>query len=88
VRVELTLQSLASLAQPLVVQLPRQSGQKELRYAHLLSGEPKVEASSPVVHPATVESSRIGTLERQVASLLTELADLRSQFEEFRRSFQ
>ena len=87
-RVELTLQSLASLAQPLVVQLPRQPGQKELRYAHLLSGEPKVEASSPVARPATVESSRIGTLELQVASLLTELADLRSQFEEFRRSFQ
>jgi uncharacterized protein YceH (UPF0502 family) len=86
-RVDLTLQSLASLAKPLVVQLPRQAGQKELRYAHLLSGEPDVEALSPVVHPA-VQSSRVDTLERQVASLLTELADLRSQFEEFRRSFQ
>lgn len=87
-RVELTLQSLASLAQPLVVQLPRQPGQKELRYAHLLSGEPTVEASSPVARRSTVEGSRIDTLERQVASLLSELADLRSQFEEFRRSFQ
>lgn len=87
-RVELTLQSLASLEQPLVVELPRQPGQKELRYAHLLSGEPKVEASRPVARPATVESTRIDTLERQVASLLTELGDLRNQFEEFRRSFQ
>ena len=88
-RVELALQSLASLSEPLVAQLPRQPGQKEVRYAHLLSGEPQVEASSPVPRPgATGGASRIDTLERQVASLLTELADLRTQFEEFRRSFQ
>jgi uncharacterized protein YceH (UPF0502 family) len=87
-RVELTLQSLASLSQPLVVQLPRQPGQKELRYAHLLSGEPQVEASNAVTRSDTGEGSRIDILERQVAKLLTELADLRSQFDEFRRSFQ
>lgn len=88
-RVELTLQSLATLSEPLVVQLPRQPGQKEVRYAHLLSGEPQVEASSPVPRPAAAgAASRIDALERQVASLLTELADLRTQFEEFRRSFQ
>ena len=85
-RVELTLQSLASLSTPLVVQLPRQPGQKELRYAHLLAGEPHVEAASPVAREAG-EGSRIDTLERQVVSLLDELAELRNQFEEFRRSF-
>lgn len=88
-RVELTLQSLATLSEPLVVQLPRQPGQKEVRYAHLLSGEPQVEAASTVSRPAAASAtSRIDTLERQVASLETELTDLRSQFEEFRRSFQ
>lgn len=85
-RVELTLQSLASLAQPLVVQLPRQPGQKEIRYAHLLSGQPPVQP--PAAGPAGEGGSRVDKLERQVASLLIELEDLRSQFEEFRRSFQ
>lgn len=87
-RVELTLQSLASLSQPLVASLPRQPGHKELRYAHLLSGEPQVEAASVVALHDGVDGDRIDALERQVASLLTELDDLRTQFEEFRRSFQ
>ena len=87
-RVELTLQSLASLSQPLVVQLPRQAGQKEVRYAHLLSGEPRAETPSRAVSPATTEGSRVDALELKVASLIAALADLRSEFEEFRRSFE
>jgi uncharacterized protein len=87
-RVELTLQSLASLSQPLVASLPRQPGHKELRYAHLLAGEPEVEAASAAALHNRVEGDRIEALERQVASLLTELTDLRTQFEDFRRSFQ
>lgn len=87
-RVELTLQSLASLTQPLVVQLPRQPGQKEVRYAHLLSGEPQAETPSPAVRPATTADNRIDALEHEVASLLAALADLRREFEEFRRSFE
>ena len=85
-RVELALQSLASLTQPLVVQLPRQPGQKEVRFAHLLGGEPQIE-STPAASPDRRES-RVDALERQVATLTTELSDLRTQFEEFRRSFQ
>ena len=87
-RVELTLQSLASLSQPLVVQLPRQPGHKEMRYAHLLSGEPQVEAPSLVPRGDTRGASRFDMLEHQVESLLAGLADLRREFEEFRRSFQ
>jgi uncharacterized protein len=41
--VDITLQSLMTLAAPLVTQLPRRPGQKEVRYAHLLSGEPLLE---------------------------------------------
>jgi uncharacterized protein YceH (UPF0502 family) len=37
--VEATLNSLASAQPPLVVSLPRQAGQKEIRYAHLLGGD-------------------------------------------------
>ena len=59
---------------PLVVRLPRQSGQKEVRYAHLLSGE--VRLTEPEVEP-----DRIGKLEREVD-------DLKKQFEEFRKQFE
>src|SRR5215216_3100923 len=43
--VEATLNSLmGKTASPLVTRLPRQPGQKEARYAHLLSGEVTIEA--------------------------------------------
>lgn len=40
--VQYALQKLAAHEPPLVVDLPRQPGQKEGRYAHLLSGEPDI----------------------------------------------
>src|SRR5205809_877686 len=55
--VETTLNSLASGDHPLLVCLPRQSGQKEARYAHLLSGH--VEAPPP-------ELDRMDKLEKEV----------------------
>jgi uncharacterized protein YceH (UPF0502 family) len=78
--VETTLNSLAAAERPLVVNLPRQSGQKEGRYAHLLSGEVKfteVEAE-PEAEP---QLDRLGKLEREVE-------DLKRQFEQFRKQFE
>jgi len=72
--VETTLNSLASYETPLVVRLPRQSGQKEVRYAHLLSGE--VSLTEPEVEP-----DRITKLEKEVE-------DLKRQFEQFRKQFE
>ena len=85
--VEVTLQSLATLSDPLVVQLPRRPGQKELRYAHLLSGEPEVEVESvpPAVPAVRVDASRMGALEDEVASLRAEVAQLRALLDEVRR---
>ena len=85
--VDVTLQALMTLATPLVAQLPRQPGQKEARYAHLLSGEPPAEVVAPAPAQA-VESDRIEALERALDSLREELAALRAQFEGFRREFQ
>ncbi len=87
--VEVTLQSLATLSDPLVVQLPRRPGQKELRYAHLLSGEPVAEAE-PASGPGPAAASpprpdRIGALEAEVESLRAEVAQLRAQLDEVRR---
>ena len=73
-QVETTLNSLMSGESPLVVRLPRQTGQKEVRYAHLLSGEIRVTEPEP-------ELDRIGKLEK-------EIEDLKKQFEEFRKQFE
>ena len=78
--VESTLHRLAESG--FVKQLPRQTGYKEQRWAHLLSGDAEVseDAASP---PERVHSSadRIAVLEQ-------ELAELKRQFEEFRRRFE
>ena len=72
--VETALNSLISAAPPLVLRLPRQTGLKEVRYAHLLSGEVKLAESEP-------EPDRIAKLEKEVE-------DLKKQFEQFRQQFE
>ena len=72
--VETVLNSLMSGEAPLVTQLARQTGQKEVRYAHLLSGEVQLTEPEP-------ELDRIGKLEKEVE-------DLKKQFQEFRKQFE
>ena len=82
--VEQTLNALISRDEPLVVRLPRQVGQKEVRFSHLLSGEPKIEA----VTSAPVEKVERVTLEKRVEMLEAEVENLRKQFEQFKRQFE
>ena len=93
--VERVLEGLANRGEgALVVQLPRQTGRKESRYAHLLMGEPvleDVEEEGPVdaaLLEVQAESQRIAALEEQVQSLTTELADLREAFARFKEQFE
>ena len=81
-QVETTLNGLMAAVPPLVVRLPRQMGQKEVRYAHLLSGEVEMSAleAEPEARPE-IDPDRIGRLEKEVA-------DLRREFEEFRKKFE
>ena len=82
--VEQTLAGLISHEpDPLVIRLPRQSGQKEVRFAHLLSGEISVEAPTPA-EPASPRQ----TLEQKVDGLIAEVERLRLQFEEFKKQFE
>ena len=74
--VELTLSSLMSGDSPLVTRLARQAGQKEIRYAQLLSGEVRFTEIEP-----EPEIDRIGKLEK-------EIEDLKQQFAEFRKQFE
>jgi hypothetical protein len=71
-----------------VVRLPRRSGQKEVRYAHLLSGEVTFDAPDPTTVRVPADSERIGALELELEELKKEVSDLRTQLEAFRRQFE
>jgi uncharacterized protein len=90
--VEQTLSGLISREpEPLVVRLPRQAGQKEVRFAHLLSGEIDVEVLSEAQVAATPrvrDADRISKLETEVETLKAEIEDLRERFDKFRQQFE
>jgi uncharacterized protein YceH (UPF0502 family) len=87
-----TLQRLMKREPPLVKLLPRQPGTKEARYAHLLSGDvdvPQHESSTSVAAPSSTSGGdRITRLEEQVASLQSEIEDLKQQLASFRKQFE
>lgn len=87
--VQETLDKLAHRDEPLVVRLERQIGQKDARYAHLLSGEIDV-ASLPAARERTVtggQSERIEKLESEIEALKNEFAAFRQELAEFRKQF-
>jgi uncharacterized protein YceH (UPF0502 family) len=81
--VEQTLEGLISHEpDSLAVRLPRQAGQKEVRFAHLLSGEISVEPVAEAPRAATRQS-----LEQKIDALSEEIERLKAQFEEFKKQF-
>ena len=87
--VQQTLDELAHRDEPLLARLERQAGQKEARYAHLLSGEVDVTslATTGEKRSATADPSRLETLENEITNLKQELAEFRATFDEFRKQF-
>ncbi|HEX6717260.1 MAG TPA: YceH family protein [Pyrinomonadaceae bacterium] len=84
--VEATLNALITRDEPLVARLPRQPGQKEGRFAHLLSGEIDLEAfTETTAAPAPL---RRASLEQKVEELTSEVEKLKEQFEQFRKQFE
>ena len=90
--VESTLQSLAARSpRPLVQRLPRQTGYKESRYAHLLAGQPESgpaetgPAAGPPAGTDKPDNARVSRLEGDVEELRRELAGLKTEFAEFRK---
>ena len=76
-------------SEPLVVKLPRQSGQKDARYVHLLSGEPDVSHAEATELPARrAHSDRAPQLEEQVQMLRQQVEELAAQFEQFKKQFE
>jgi uncharacterized protein len=83
------LQKLTQREPSLVAALPRQAGMKEIRYAHLLSGEPEAGAIAPsrgaeVAETADVE--RLERLEAEVARLREELDGVKAELSRLSRS--
>lgn len=95
--VETTLEDLMTREVPLVVKLPRQTGRKEPRYAHLLGGEVQVAETEDTetgtrawgaTFEARGETGRVARLEEELKALRGELAELREQFGEFKKQFE
>ena len=89
--VEQTLHELSTREpETLVTKLPRQAGQKDARFAHLLCGPVAVEqivdeqAVRQTARPAN-ESEELG---QRVDGLAAEVESLRRQFEEFKKQFE
>ena len=81
------VQSVIDRLPELIVKLERRPGEKESRFAHLLSGPPAVSHTEPET-PAPHRQDRVATLEAEVAQLRNELEDLKQQFAGFRKQFE
>lgn len=92
--VDETLRGLSAReSEPLVVKLPRQPGQKDARYVHLLSGEPDGSSAESNVAPERLargadDSARAPQIEAQVQALREQVEELARQFAEFRKQFE
>lgn len=91
--VEQALHSLSTReTEPMVTKLARQPGQKDARFAHLLSGLPNlemaVEASATTKSRRMSDSERIAKLEDQINSITEKMDSLNDQFEKFKQQFE
>lgn len=91
--VEDILEGLIEREEPLITRLQRQSGKKEARYMHLLSGMPPIRETDRDVSMAVSEAQympgdkRVDKLGEEVSGLRKELDELRKSFEEFKARF-
>jgi len=92
-QVQSTLQRLMKREPPVVAMLPRQPGTKEVRYAHLLSGELQIPVSAPEHGAVTSlrnsnDTERIARLEDAVARLERELAETKEHLAALQKQFE
>jgi uncharacterized protein YceH (UPF0502 family) len=86
-----TLDGLARRDEPLVVKLERQPGQKEVRYAHLLSGEVIAAINNAPEKSFSAnrsENERVTKLEEDLENLRSEFDSFRQSFEDFKKQFE
>ena len=85
-----TLDALERREEPLVVKLERQPGQKEARFAHLLSGEVSVatQPSDDSFSNKQTTDERLVKIEDEMESLRSELNLIKQTFEDFKKQFE
>jgi uncharacterized protein len=92
--IEQALHSLSTKdPEPMAIKLPRQPGQKEARFAHLLTGAVQIEeldGEQPVSKQTrrSAEAEKVVSLEHRVEALAGEVESLRLQFEQFKKQFE
>ena len=78
----------------MVVRLPRQPGQKDARFVHLLSGPPspeflpEVEAHSRRLSQGKANRDKVESLNKRLRGLKEDVRILQQQFEEFKKQFE
>ena len=84
------IESILDRMPELVVKLPRRPGEKEARYAHLLSGAAPAALAQeqPADSVAPPRSDRLLLLEAEVAQLRQDIEDLKQQFAGFQKQFE
>lgn len=75
--IQFALQQLMEHEPAMVVALPKQPGQKEGRYAHLLAGEPDIPAATRPVYSSGLSQG----LEARVLELETQVEDLQNRLQ-------
>jgi uncharacterized protein YceH (UPF0502 family) len=86
-----TLDALMKRDEPLVVKLERQAGQKEARFAHLLSGEVVTTAYNPPEKSSLnnqAANERVEKLEQELENLRSEFNLFRQEFDDFKKQFE
>lgn len=94
--VQATLERLAGRETgALVLEMPRQPGHKETRFAHLLGDQPpaaevaQIDLPPPAAVAAVMgEAARVAQLENRVAALESEVAELKALFLTFKSSLE
>jgi uncharacterized protein YceH (UPF0502 family) len=81
------VQSVIDRLPELIIKLERRPGEKESRFAHLLSGPPAVSSAEPEP-PTPHRLDRVAILEAEVAELRQQLEDLKQQFASFKKQFE
>jgi uncharacterized protein YceH (UPF0502 family) len=87
--VEQTLQGLAEHDPPLTLKMQRETGRKECRYMHLLSGgaEDVHDVSAEPAAPQMSSGEKIEKLEEEITKVRSELEELKRAFAEFKSQF-